>query len=528
MRLLAPSIMLTASALVAALPATAVGDQSHADDASSERAPTLAASSPRMSVLAPGVRLERHQYGRADANDRWAVHVYLPAKLSGPLDEADTALGSRKIAGRVAEALRAEAFSPKLAAVRTPNFSDYKARRLGWTVRVGTFASEGEAQERLDAIGEAGFNGGLRFTAQDGNDRKAPQRAYVLRVDFKKFRGTVGAGHGKTVFGTETLTTLLERSGAIAGTNAQWFYESGSGGLYVKNGKLLGTATQGRGGIKITRGGRKVDVGTYTSKVVLRAGKKRALLDAVNRVPGIIWNCGGIGGDKPTQRAQHDLRCTDDSEMVRFTPQWGDTPSGDGAEVVINRHGRVVKVNDSRGAAVPPQGSTIQATGARAKWLVRNLAVGKKVRINETVRNGKGKRVKLRKGTTILQVGPTLVRNGKIDVNARADGLIRQGNDKTFTYNWVVRSNPRSMIGMDKRGRLMLVVVDGRQAGYSEGLSVIDTARMMKRLGAREALNLDGGGSSVMAVGGQGIVNRPSDSTGQRSLGNVLLIKPKH
>ncbi|UPK75385.1 phosphodiester glycosidase family protein [Nocardioidaceae bacterium SCSIO 66511] len=80
---------------------------------------------------------------------------------------------------------------------------------------------------------------------------------------------------------------------------------------------------------------------------------------------------------------------------------------------------------------------------------------------------------------------------------------------------------------MDKRGRLMLVVVDGRQAGYSEGLSVIDTARMMKRLGAREALNLDGGGSSVMAVKGKGIVNRPSDATGQRWLGNAFLVKPK-
>jgi exopolysaccharide biosynthesis protein len=111
-------------------------------------------------------------------------------------------------------------------------------------------------------------------------------------------------------------------------------------------------------------------------------------------------------------------------------------------------------------------------------------------------------------------------------VNAAADGLIRQGADQTFTYNWTVRSNPRSMIGMDRRGRLMLAVVDGRQAGYSEGLGIAQTGELMRLLGAREALNLDGGGSSVMTTGKTGIVNRPSDATGQRSLGNVLLVRP--
>ena len=521
MRLIAPAILVTATALVAALPSAA------SETAAVDEESTRSVQNPSITKLAPGVRLERRSYGRADAKDRWAVHVYLPAKLSGPLDEADTALGNRKIAKRVAKALRAEGFTPKIAEVRTPKFSDYAARRLGWTVRAGAFASQDDAQDRLDAVSDAGFNGGLRFTAQDGRDRKAPQRVYVLRVNFKKFKGKVTTDFGDTLHGTEKLTSMLESAGALAGTNAQWFYDGAPGGMYVKNGRLLGTATRGRGGVKITKGGRKVNVGAYTSKVVLKTKKKRAVLDAVNRVPGVIWNCGGIGGDKPTQHPQHDLQCSDPSEMVRFTPKWGETPSGSGAEAVINRNGKVVKVNGSRGADVPRRGSTIQATGKRAKWLRNNLRVGQKVAIKQTVRNAKGKRVKLTKGTTILQVGPTLVRNGKVDVNAYADGLIRQGSDKTFTYNWVLRSNPRSMIGIDRKGRLMLVVLDGRQAGYSEGMSVIQTARLMKRLGAREALNLDGGGSSVMAVDGKGIVNRPSDATGERYLGNSLLIMPK-
>ena len=51
-------------------------------------------------------------------------------------------------------------------------------------------------------------------------------------------------------------------------------------------------------------------------------------------------------------------------------------------------------------------------------------------------------------------------------------------------------------------------------------------AALMKQLGAEEALNLDGGGSSVMATAADGVINRPSDSSGERSLGDAWVIKP--
>jgi exopolysaccharide biosynthesis protein len=186
----------------------------------------------------------------------------------------------------------------------------------------------------------------------------------------------------------------------------------------------------------------------------------------------------------------------------------------------------VTAVNTSRGAAVPAGGSTVQAIGDSAGWLLEHARVGTRLTVTERVEDGRGRRVALTPDTTILQVGPTLVRDGRVSVNAAADGLIREGTDQTFTYNWTVRSNPRSMIGVDGKGRMMLVVVDGRQAGYSEGLGIARTAELMKALGAREAMNLDGGGSSVMATAGSGVVNRPSDAAGQRSLGNALLVRP--
>ncbi|MFF8843648.1 phosphodiester glycosidase family protein [Streptomyces sp. NPDC015127] len=493
----------------------------------SAQQPLIPSAPPVTSTVAPGVTLTSMAFGKQDANDRWTVHVYLPATPDGPLASAATALGPRTTAYRVAAALREKGFKPRVEEVTSPAYADRLPGTLGWTVRIGRYADAADATAVLARVKAAGFAGGTRYTAQDGTDARAPQKVHVLRLDFRTFDGTVGTDFGPALNGTEKLTDLIASTGAIAGVNGQWFYNSAPGGLYVKDGRLLGSATQGRAGVKLSQGGRSVDVDTFTAHVTLRAGGETVEVDGVNRAPGDVWNCGGVGGDLPTEKPQHDLKCTDSSELVRFTPEWGRPPAGAGAEAVLDANGRVTAVNASRGARVPAGGSTVQAIGESADWLLEHAAVGATLTFTERVQDSRGRTVELTPDTTILQVGPTLVRDGQVSVNAQQDGIIREGTDQTFTYNWTLRSNPRSMIGVDDRGRLLLVVVDGRQAGYSEGLGIADAARLMRQLGAREAMNLDGGGSSVMATARSGIVNRPSDAAGQRSLGNVLLVHPR-
>ncbi len=76
--------------------------------------------------------------------------------------------------------------------------------------------------------------------------------------------------------------------------------------------------------------------------------------------------------------------------------------------------------------------------------------------------------------------------------------------------------HPRTALGSDETGRfLFLAVFDGRRAGYSDGLSMYELAKEMQSLGCRDAINLDGGGSSIMlyrdeASGELTTVNRPS------------------
>lgn len=88
--------------------------------------------------------------------------------------------------------------------------------------------------------------------------------------------------------------------------------------------------------------------------------------------------------------------------------------------------------------------------------------------------------------------------------------------------------NPRTAAGVSEDGQFLhLVAVDGRQPGYSEGTTLFETAELMLALGAFDALNLDGGGSTTMVradnAGGSVLINRPSGGE-PRFNGNNLAV----
>ncbi|NKJ20211.1 phosphodiester glycosidase family protein [Dyella sp. SG609] len=95
--------------------------------------------------------------------------------------------------------------------------------------------------------------------------------------------------------------------------------------------------------------------------------------------------------------------------------------------------------------------------------------------------------------------------------------------------DYYLQTEPRTAIGLDKaRRRMWWVVVDGRQAGYSEGMTLPELTALLRELGADAAMNMDGGGSSTMVLrrGGEpAVVNSPIH-TGvpgrERPVGNHL------
>ena len=120
--------------------------------------------------------------------------------------------------------------------------------------------------------------------------------------------------------------------------------------------------------------------------------------------------------------------------------------------------------------------------------------------------------------------GPRIVRDGIVSIEYAEEHL-----DESFA----TERHPRSAIGYSRdRETLFLVAVDGRQSGYSVGMSLAELAQFMRyrlaeysvaKTNVYQALNLDGGGSTTMVVRGK-VVNRPSDPTGERFVANALLV----
>lgn len=113
----------------------------------------------------------------------------------------------------------------------------------------------------------------------------------------------------------------------------------------------------------------------------------------------------------------------------------------------------------------------------------------------------------------VLSFGPGLVEDGTVSVTA--DSEVGQA----------MASNPRTAIGMISAGHYVLVVADGRTS-ESEGLSLLQLAQFMQSLGAQQAYNLDGGGSSTMYYDGE-VVNKPTtDGTkiSERAVSDILYI----
>lgn len=113
----------------------------------------------------------------------------------------------------------------------------------------------------------------------------------------------------------------------------------------------------------------------------------------------------------------------------------------------------------------------------------------------------------------IISGGPFLVKNGEIYIDTYEEKLTS-----------ISGKNPRTAIGYTKDNDLVLIAVDGRE-GSSIGLTLNELAHFMKSLGCINAINLDGGGSTVMYVDGS-IVNTPPQ-IGGIALSNALVIARK-
>ena len=482
-------------------------------------------------TLQPGVTLTRIVRGHADPSPVWTVEVAIPAGPGSPDPDAPAAAISDEAAARAtADRLRAAGLDPRVERVDTPPLSDFSGV-LGWRVRVGAAATREPADAIRQQVIAAGLAGSTVYTGWDGEPddlagSTGPWHVDVLTIDPRAFRGRLESTYGPDLERRETTSQLAALSGAGAAVNAGFFVlDPAAGapgdpaGVGVYDGRLRSEPVAGRPALVVRDDARRTSI----VRLRWRGSVGGLTLDGLDRVPGLIRNCGGTG-DSPTDRPRHDYTCTDADELIAFDAAYGpQTPSGPGVEVVLDRGGRVIEVRSVRGGTVPAGGRTVQATGAKADALLAVARPGRKLVVRATLVDQRGRPVATARDESIVNGGPELVRDGRLHATPAADGMVRPG-DPSFYYGWVHKRNPRTIAGVDAKGRTVLITADGRSTA-SLGLGIAEAAAVAKALGLRDALNLDGGGSTTMVVGGA-VINVPSDATGERPVGDALVVVP--
>jgi hypothetical protein len=468
-------------------------------------------------VLAPGVNLTRIVRGRASKRDRWVVDVRI--------------LRKRGVARRVARRVRTKGFGARVVAFSGPVGSRRHAYRV-FAVRSGSFAKEKPADRLATRLNKAGFDlAQADSTTDDGKRTSGPWRVKVLGIRPKALAGRhLGAVlASQTVLGREKPSDMAKRLDAVAGTNGGYFVVDGTGegdlaGVLAIDGRLLSEPLTGRTSFVLPNaagsGARLAQLG-FRGSVSINGNSR--LLDGIDRVRGEIRSCGGHGGDKPTQKPLHDVTCTDSSELVQLTPEFGpNTATKPGGVEAVVRNGIVTQVIEGGSTPIPSDGYVLSGSGDAADFLRANARPGDSPSVQADVTEH-GKVLPLA-GRSIVNGGPSLVRDGRLFVRSAAEGFIHP-DDPSFYFNFGIRRNPRTLLGIRPDGTILLVEVDGRQPGWSVGMSFNEEAKVLRSLGARQGMNLDGGGSSAMAVG-EKLVTHPSDDTGERPVGDGLFVLP--
>ena len=324
---------------------------------------------------------------------------------------------------------------------------------------------------------------------------------HALRIDMSRARLDVIRAKDAAV-GLETTSAIAARVGAIAAVNGGYFktgddFVGDSTGTLQIDGALWSEPDRARASVGIVREGTtsRLMFGHVTWQGSLDVAGQKRRVDGLNRARG-------------------------PNDLVVFTPSFGAAPTTDatGIEVSVNANA-IAEVRDQAGGTpIPRDGFVISARGTSADWVRRVARPGSPVRLSMTLRPLQTSTPnRWTSAEDILGAGPLLVVNGRVEITDRLERM---------TPAFRTDLHPRTAIAWLGDGRALLLVADGRHPPQRVGLTLDDLAHLLIELGARDAINLDGGGSTTMVVKGE-IVNVPSDITGERPVSDAIVVRAK-
>jgi len=330
-----------------------------------------------------------------------------------------------------------------------------------------------------------------------------PIAVWLVRVD-PELAAVSSVLSNDEVLEAETVEEMAGRHGAVAAINGGFFNrDTGEPtGVLKVGGEFVSDSSVPRGAVVITP---------------LPVGSTHLLFDRLAAKVTMTFTAGSQTWQVPidgvdTTRGR--------SKVMLYTPAYHadtDTASTGTEWVLEGTPLRVAEIRRNAGKSrIPAGGAVLSFGGSALPPMLAALVEGTTVVFHTVWRSRFGL------PDTVFDSAPDIVngagllrREGQAVHEWQAEGL----SDEAFTG----ARHPRSVVGVDRRGFIWLIAVDGRRPDYSIGMTFADLERLCARLDLTGALNLDGGGSTTLVAKGH-VVNRPSDPGGPRPVSDAIVV----
>lgn len=347
-------------------------------------------------------------------------------------------------------------------------------------------------------------------------DRRGPRQIHILEIDLTQPDLEIGCGRAlDKLFGREQTSSIAMRQNStdrkmIAALNADFF--SLKTGEIENNNIIEGEVVKGT---RLT--GSPFDIFDNIHSQFGISNAKKPLIDRFEFDGAIIWK----NGTRTDLLGVNDIPSA--GSIMLFNRYYGASTPTDTLKMAIQELllSELGVHSDTMLAVVS---GTIQAGGtplskgslvlSSYNFLSASLLTDSKQ--GDTVKIWLGLRPNRGPVRTLVGGWPRIVLDGK---NIAGSADYAEGTFPRFSAG----RHPRSGIGFSKDStRVYMIAVDGRTQN-SVGMSLVEFADLMLASGIYQGMNLDGGGSTTLVVDGK-IVNAPSDPTGERAVGNCLLL----
>jgi len=318
---------------------------------------------------------------------------------------------------------------------------------------------------------------------------RGPLDVYVLKVDPDQEGLEVRpALAGQTVHSRHSVLNIARQHGAVAALNGGFFAGQGPPlGLLIIDGEWIKHPILHRTALGIAADG-------------------ELLMDRVSFEGRLYFGDHGYLQLDGINRGH-----SESYQLVMYTPRWGEVlaPRAQCTRLIVSDEAVVVaKCTQAQPVEIPPEGYVISGFGRYASLL-------EKVHEGEGVWTRLQTRPEWKKLAYALGGGPRLVKDGRPHVTA---------SPEVFGRDVSSGATSRSAVAITQDGLLMLVAVERPPDEPGRGVTLTELAQILVKLGARDAMNLDGGGSTTVVQGDQ-VINRPRDGR-SRAVSNALLVIP--